>query len=289
MSSLYQNQGSMTSMINLNSHLAEISNRSGYEVYLGERSDESKDAPTIRFRIETSFDAFHLKLSRSWKSTKIEFVPGAFASQIVTFLCNEIFTHKAEIENLLQTPGNSISDFVMEIDGKAFNAIPPLDENPHTLNFYLETMTSESSIEHLLLNEKEAKLIELAVSIFATLLPQPSNSYSNPEEVMGFPEGATTQVLVNKYERDPRNRAAAISAHGYACLACGFDFKKTYGDLGADFIIVHHVVPVSQLGPDYLIDPARDLISLCANCHAMIHREDPPLSLNQLKEIVGTL
>jgi 5-methylcytosine-specific restriction protein A len=279
----------MTAMINLNSYLAEISNRYGFEIYLGERSDESREAPTIRFRIETSLDTFHLKLSRSWKSTKIEFIPGAFASQIVTFLCKEILTHKAEIENLLLAPGNSISDQVLEIDGKSFNSISNLDENQHILSFYLETMTSESSIEHLLLNEKEAKLIELAVSIFATLLPRPSNAYSNPEEVTGFPEGATTQVLVNKYERDPRNRAAAISAHGYACLACGFDFKKTYGDLGTDFIIVHHVVPVSQLGPDYLIDPARDLVSLCANCHAMIHREDPPLSLDQLKEIIGTL
>ena len=276
----------MTSMINLNTHLAEISNQYGYEIYLGERSDESKDAPTIRFKIESSLDTFHLKLSRSWKSTKVEFVPGAFASQVVTFLCKEILTHRVEIENLLQAPGKSISDYGLDIDGKDFKTIQNLDENPHTLNFYLETMTPESSIEHLLLNEKEAILIELAVSIFATLLPRPSNSYSNPEEVTGFPEGAVTQVLVNKYERDPRNRAAAISAHGYACLACGFDFKKSYGELGANFIIVHHIVPVSQLGPDYLIDPARDLVSLCANCHAMIHREDPPLSLSQLKQII---
>jgi 5-methylcytosine-specific restriction protein A len=279
----------MTSMINLNSYLADISNKYGYEIYLGEIAEENKGSPTIRFRIESSLDTFHLKLSRSWKSTKIEFVPGAFASQVVTYLCKEILIHKVEIENLLQDLGNIISDYVLNIDDKNFNAIQNLDENPHTLNFYLETMTSESSIEHLLLNEKEAKLIELAVSIFATLLPRPSNSYSNPEEVTGFPEGATTQVLVNKYERDPRNRAAAILAHGYACLACGFDFKKTYGELGIDFIIVHHIVPVSQLGPDYLIDPARDLVSLCANCHAMIHREDPPLSLSQLKKIIGTL
>jgi 5-methylcytosine-specific restriction protein A len=279
----------MTSMINLNAYLADISNRYGYEIYLGESSDENKGSPTIRFRIESSLDTFHLKLSRSWKSTKIEFVPGAFASQVVTYLCKEILIHKAEIENHLQDPGKSISDYALDIDSKYFNTIQSLDEKPHTLNFYLETMTSESSIEHLLLNEKEAKLIELAVSIFATLLPRPSTSYSNPEEVNGFPEGATTQVLVNKYERDPRNRAAAISAHGYVCLACGFDFKKTYGDLGIDFIIVHHIVPVSQLGPDYLIDPIRDLVSLCANCHAMIHREDPPLSLNELKKIIGTL
>lgn len=276
-------------MINLNSHLADLSNRYGYEIYLGERSDESRETPMIRFRIESSLDTFHLKLSRSWKSTKIEFVPGAFASQIVTYLCKEILSHKVEIENLLNSAGKSMSDFALDIDGKDFNTISSLDENPHTLSFYLETMTSESSIEHLLLNEKEAELIELAVSIFATLLPRPTNGYSNPEEVTGFPEGATTQVLVNRYERDPRNRAAAISAHGYACLACGFDFKKTYGDLGADFIIVHHIVPVSQLGPDYLIDPAKDLVSLCANCHAMIHREDPPLSLSQLKKIIGTI
>jgi 5-methylcytosine-specific restriction protein A len=157
------------------------------------------------------------------------------------------------------------------------------------LRFEVEAMTSESSIEHGLLNEIEANLLEVAASVFITLLPKPLNQYTTPEEVIGFPEGATSQVLVNKYERDPRNRAAAIAVHGYTCLACGFDFHANYGGLGNDFIVVHHVVPVSLLGANYIIDPSKDLITLCANCHAMIHRQDSPLSLDQLISILRAM
>lgn len=276
----------MTAMINLNSQLEAISNKYGYELYLEGGLDESIKDPRIRFRIDSKLDTFHLKFSRSWKTTRIELVPGSFASQVVTFLCGEVLSHKNELINLLQNPEAQTSAYALEIDNKNYEQVVNLNEDSHTLNFYVEVMTPESSIEHGLLSEKEAALLDLAASVIITLLPRPTNSYSSPEEVIGFPEGATTQVLVNKYERDPRNRAAAISAHGYLCLACGFDFKRSYGELGNEFIIVHHVIPVSQIGPDYVINPSKDLITLCANCHAMIHREDPPLSLEQLRNKV---
>jgi 5-methylcytosine-specific restriction protein A len=276
----------MTVMINLNSQIEAISNRYGYELYLEDALEESTKDPRIRFRIDSKLDTFYLKFSRSWKTTRIEFVPGAFASQVSTFLCREVVSHKNELTNLLHNQEEQISSYALKIDHKNHEEVANLDQDSHTLYFYVEVMTPESSIEHGLLNDKEAALLDLAASVIITLLPRPTNSYSNPEEVLGFPEGATTQVLVNKYERDPRNRAAAISAHGYLCLACGFDFKKVYGALGNDFIIVHHVVPVSQIGPDYVINPSEDLVTLCANCHAMIHREDPPLSLEQLRNKV---
>jgi 5-methylcytosine-specific restriction enzyme A len=274
-------------MINLNTQLAAISNRYGYELYLEDLVDESKKDLRIRFRIDSSLDTFHLKFSRSWKTTRIELVPGAFANQVVSFLCKEVLSHKSELANLLQNPEVPISEYALEIDNRNFELVTDLNPNsPHVLNFYVETMTPESSIEHGLLNEKETALLDLAAAVIITLLPHPTDSYVAPEEVTGFPEGAATQVMVNKYERDPRNRSAAISIHGYFCLACGFDFKKIYGELGSNFIIVHHVVPVSQIGSDYVINPAKDLITLCANCHAMIHRQNPPLSLEQLQSLI---
>lgn len=271
-------------MINLNTYLETLSSRFGYEIYLEEKLDSKNLDPKIRFRIETTMDTFHLQISRSWKTTKIEFVPGAFASRTVSFLCVKVLEHKSELVNILQSPPMPISSYSLGIDGQDFQQVENLDENTHMLNFEIEAMTAESSIEHGLLNQTEASLLELAASVFVTLLPKPLDQYSNPDEVVGFPEGATSQVLVNKYERDPRNRAAAIAIHGYSCLACGFDFREHYGDLGSEFIIVHHVVPVSQIGADYVVNPLEDLISLCANCHAMIHRQDPPLSLKQLIE-----
>ena len=274
-------------MINLNVHLEALSNKFGYEIYLDDKLELGKTEPKVRFRIESPFDTFHLQISRSWKTTKVEFVPSAFGSRIATFLCKEVLDHKSELVNILQNPPIAISNYSLEIDNQNFQIVEKLDQTPHMLRFEIEAMTPESSIAYGLLNEAEVNLLEIAASVFVTLLPKPSSKYTSPEEVIGFPEGATLQVLVNKYERNPRSRAAAIAFHGYSCLACGFDFHENYGDIGNQFIIVHHVVPVSQLGEDYVIDPSRDLITLCANCHAMIHREDPPMSLDQLIEIIN--
>lgn len=86
-----------------------------------------------------------------------------------------------------------------------------------------------------------------------------------------YPEEALTRVPVNRYERDPEARRACIAHRGSSCAACGFSFELAYGELGKDFIDVHHVVPVAQLGGGYQLDPITDLVPLCANCHAMAH------------------
>ena len=88
-------------MINLNTHLETLSSRFGYEIYLEEKLDSKNLDPKIRFRIETTMDTFHLQISRSWKTTKIEFVPGAFASRTVSFLCVKVLEHKSELVNIL--------------------------------------------------------------------------------------------------------------------------------------------------------------------------------------------
>jgi 5-methylcytosine-specific restriction protein A len=273
-------------MINLKLFAESISNKYGYDIYVDDSVDATEKNSIIRFRIESNQDTFHLKISRSWKTTRIEFVPGKFASQVVSFLSHEVVARRIELENILFAPDADLSDFLIEIDGKSFMEIDELSTDPHTLELYVESMSPESSLEHGLLNEIEAHLLDVAASLFVVLLPRPTNSYSNADEVVGFPEGATSTVLVNRYERDPRNRSAAIAIHGYRCLACDFEFKAAYGELGEEFIIVHHVVPVSQIGSNYIINPATDLVTLCANCHSMIHRQDPPLTLDQLKGIL---
>ncbi|MCB5283744.1 MULTISPECIES: HNH endonuclease [unclassified Arthrobacter] len=87
-----------------------------------------------------------------------------------------------------------------------------------------------------------------------------------------YPQGAVTRAEVNRYERDPDARRACIALHGTSCAACGFSFELTYGDVGADLMPVHHLVPVSRLGSRYELDPLTDLVPLCGNCHAVAHR-----------------
>lgn len=110
----------------------------------------------------------------------------------------------------------------------------------------------------------------------------------NPTQmVAGQVEGALTRVVVNKYERSPANRAACLAYHGTRCKGCGFDFEVAYGEIGTGFIEVHHTVPVSEMGAGYVVDPIKELVPLCSNCHSIVHRRSPPLEMKELKAIIS--
>lgn len=98
-------------------------------------------------------------------------------------------------------------------------------------------------------------------------------------------EGSKKQYYVTRYERDPVKRAEAIYKHGCRCQACGFDFRAKYGELGRNFIEVHHVVPLSTLDEPVNVDAETDLVCLCSNCHRMIHRlKTKVLSVEELQK-----
>jgi 5-methylcytosine-specific restriction enzyme A len=98
-----------------------------------------------------------------------------------------------------------------------------------------------------------------------------------------YSEGARFTVTINAYERSAKARAACIAHHGLVCAVCGFNFATVYGNLGEGFIHVHHIVPIGEIGKEYKIDPVKDLIPVCPNCHAMIHRTEPALLVEQLR------
>lgn len=110
-----------------------------------------------------------------------------------------------------------------------------------------------------------------------------------PEEVAypaSYYEGAVKEVTVNAYERDAKARAAAIAHHGLDCKVCGFDFKHAYGEHGEGFIHVHHQVPLSTINKRYKVDPVKDLVPVCPNCHEMLHKDNQTLTVAQLRTIM---
>lgn len=84
-----------------------------------------------------------------------------------------------------------------------------------------------------------------------------------------------------------RNRAL-ISAKkeysDYLCEICGFNFEGTYGNIGHKYIIAHHLRLISSGRTRTTFD---DIVLICANCHSMVHRQNPPFTINQLKQIVA--
>lgn len=101
-----------------------------------------------------------------------------------------------------------------------------------------------------------------------------------------FPEGARIQIFANRFERNPEARKRCLEFYkSYRCQVCGFDFEKEYGEVGKNFIHIHHITPISEIRDEYHINPTKDLIPVCPNCHAMLHRNinGDTLTIEQLK------
>lgn len=120
--------------------------------------------------------------------------------------------------------------------------------------------------------------------------PEPTGpGEGSPQEAGAdrFYEGGKVRVWVNKYERDRDARVACIRHHGTACQVCTMQFSEVYGQIGDDFIHVHHLTPISSVGPSYEVNPLGDLVPVCPNCHSMLHRREPPFTIDEMRSFLG--
>ena len=104
-----------------------------------------------------------------------------------------------------------------------------------------------------------------------------------PDEVdSSLSEGTKTKVFVNRFERNPKARQACLEHYGYNCQICYFNFEYKYGKIGKDSIHVHHIIPISEIGTNYKVDPIKDLLPVCPNCHLILHKKNAP-TVEELK------
>ncbi len=95
------------------------------------------------------------------------------------------------------------------------------------------------------------------------------------------------------FARNAELARASKRLKGYCCEACGFDFVERYGEIGRDFAEAHHLLPLSErpesAWTDALKSTVEDIAVLCANCHRMVHRRSPALSLSELRACIRIL
>lgn len=109
-------------------------------------------------------------------------------------------------------------------------------------------------------------------------------------DIADAPEG---RLLTRAHRARERNRriveqkkARALKRGELRCEACGFDFEAVYGERGRGFIECHHTTPVSSL-QEGARTRAEDLALVCANCHRIIHRSAPWLSVDDVSRSIA--
>jgi len=199
---------------------------------------------------------------------------------------------------------NSAVDYVYNysnlIQGKLFTRTT----NIYGTEYYLQKIYEENGVEGLqnaLLSlsqhidyyeEKSGSPVKKRKDVYErylNLIDKEPQKTVYPDEVdieIEYSEGKTKKVLVNSYERNPVARKKCIEHFGLNCQVCDFNFKEKFGDLGKDFIHVHHKIDIATIGNEYSVNPLTDLIPVCPNCHSMLHKRKPAYSISELKAMM---
>ena len=232
--------------------------------------------------------AFTIRALLDWRRIRIDFQPGKFAGELLGSMARADETGRAAFCAILADCAGRGAEIDFRVNGSPyhFESDEPWEQDWNRFVLHLSKGQLELGTDD---GEPDADIIcrwtgRFAAAITAILPLEAAES--SDEEIDGYPEGALTTVQANRFERDRRNRAAAIAIHGTSCLACGVEMGNVYGGIAQGFIEIHHVTPVSQLGAGYRIDPAKDLVPLCPNCHSVTHRCSPPFSVEEIQSLI---
>jgi 5-methylcytosine-specific restriction endonuclease McrA len=128
-----------------------------------------------------------------------------------------------------------------------------------------------------------------AAAFFETIARQLPNALAESEEHEAYPR-IENRRIVSSHLRRERSRWLATECKirdDYKCQVCGMKFEKNYGGIGKNFAEAHHLVPLSKL-KHKIKTHLEDLITVCANCHRMLHKMDGERGdADKLKRIVA--
>jgi 5-methylcytosine-specific restriction endonuclease McrA len=127
---------------------------------------------------------------------------------------------------------------------------------------------------------------KIGIDLSTIQISEKENGNSNNDIEHQMVEG---RLMEDKVLRRVRNRAArqkCLEKSNFTCSVCGFNFYKVYGEIGKDFIEVHHTKPLSSYNEEHEVLQS-ELVALCSNCHSMVHRRRPmPYSIDEIKRIL---
>lgn len=135
----------------------------------------------------------------------------------------------------------------------------------------------------------ETRFVFSAVAFFESVAKAlQKNDDSKDDDWQVYPKIENRKQIISHLQRERSSYLATECKirDNYTCKVCGLIFEEYYGKLGKGFAEAHHLIPLHQLRGKVKTG-LDDLITVCANCHRMLHRMDGKLNdFLKLKKII---
>lgn len=257
--------------------------------------DRRKENGSLKYTLQPlnlpTNEGFKILVQVGWKRLFINFEPENMAGLLLFSMGNSAILNKEIFCSISSTIVAKHGEMSLVINGKLVNINSPTDWPLQWQNLEIKLKSPIFNFDGDLEQQDnlEGYVIEWLTQFFSALfplLPLVEEEDKVENNIEGLPEGASTLLLVNRYERSKLNRQVCISYFGAKCKICGFDFGTKYGEIGRGYIEVHHITPVSEMGTNYKVNPVKDLIPVCSNCHSIIHKHTPAYTIDEMREII---
>ena len=251
-----------------------------------EVNNDTDDSIVVRPNDLDKGKGFYIHIEKGWKRIDGKVVFEDLSRKFVNALSNPPKDRIIKFVTILDNSRKNGFSSNIKINGSASTDIQELLGTDSIWDKFDLEVSKIYIEDNASMSDALMSLSEDIVGLMLSLM-ELVEKYENFSDVhsIGLPEGAMEKIAVNKYERNRINRKCCLDYYGYDCKVCEINFEKHYGSIGKNFIHVHHITPVSQLGPDYVIHPIDDLVPVCPNCHSMIHKKDPPFTIDEMKQV----
>ena len=224
------------------------------------------------------YDFTQLSMRKAWKAEFHEFLVKYYEPSLVS--ANRVFQSIPNVDNFIKK--KKIGERILHI--KDIDIVEKMKRTMLEHRSYGMGATVSA-------NDFKIILIERYIDFLKSKSNETPNFVQSHDQQIDK-EQKTTEGMIKEvnYFRSKRNRAIrdqCAKRDNYTCQVCSFNFEKVYGERGKEFIEVHHKNPMANFDGEHEIK-VEDLISLCSNCHSMIHYGGDFLDVDELRKTLKT-
>jgi predicted HNH restriction endonuclease len=116
-------------------------------------------------------------------------------------------------------------------------------------------------------------LVQRAAAFFESVARTRPAARLESESHAVYPQIENRKIVMSHIQRERSSYLATMRKihDNYQCQVCGLRFEDAYGAIGKEFAECHHRKPLHQLEGEVTTE-LKDLATVCANCHRMLHR-----------------